>query len=124
MLDCTAGNGYDSLEMAKIVALGDGVGKLYVMDVQASTQADWMFAARSYSRVRIRFKGTGFAYRCGKMARHHPKEALRTRRVPTVGILKDLRALGRDSKARHTVVNDHVSHPRKKNICRAYVLLY
>lgn len=38
VLDCTAGNGYDSLEMAKIVALGDGVGKLYVMDVQASAQ--------------------------------------------------------------------------------------
>ena len=37
-MDCTAGNGYDSLEMAKIVALGDGVGKLYVMDIQASTR--------------------------------------------------------------------------------------
>ena len=40
VLDCTAGNGYDSLEMAKIVALGDGVGKLYVMDIQASTRTD------------------------------------------------------------------------------------
>lgn len=37
MLDCTAGNGHDSLELAKIVALNDGVGKLYVMDVQANT---------------------------------------------------------------------------------------
>ncbi|CAN0022771.1 unnamed protein product [Ectocarpus sp. 4 AP-2014] len=36
VLDCTAGNGHDSLELAKIVALKDGVGSLYVMDVQAS----------------------------------------------------------------------------------------
>ncbi|CBN76462.1 methylase-related [Ectocarpus siliculosus] len=34
VLDCTAGNGHDSLELAKIVALKDGVGSLYVMDVQ------------------------------------------------------------------------------------------
>ncbi|CAM9176309.1 unnamed protein product, partial [Ectocarpus fasciculatus] len=36
VLDCTAGNGHDSLELAKIVALKDGVGSLYIMDVQAS----------------------------------------------------------------------------------------
>lgn len=36
VLDCTAGNGHDSLELARIVALKDGVGSLYIMDVQAS----------------------------------------------------------------------------------------
>lgn len=34
VLDCTAGNGHDTLELAKIVALKDGMGKLYAMDVQ------------------------------------------------------------------------------------------
>ncbi|CAB1102748.1 unnamed protein product [Ectocarpus sp. CCAP 1310/34] len=35
VLDCTAGNGHDSLELAKIVALKDGVGSLYIMDERA-----------------------------------------------------------------------------------------
>eukprot|EP00903_Cladosiphon_okamuranus_P016720 g15412.t1 len=34
VLDCTAGNGHDSLELAKTIALKDGVGSLYIMDVQ------------------------------------------------------------------------------------------
>lgn len=38
MVDCTAGNGHDSLELAKIVALKDGVGKMYSIDVQASAR--------------------------------------------------------------------------------------
>lgn len=36
VLDCTAGNGHDSLELAKTIALKDGVGSLYIMDIQAS----------------------------------------------------------------------------------------
>lgn len=35
VLDCTAGNGHDSLELAKTIALKDGLGSLYAMDVQA-----------------------------------------------------------------------------------------
>ncbi|CAM9184177.1 unnamed protein product [Pylaiella littoralis] len=34
VLDCTAGNGHDSLALGKAVALKDGLGSLYVMDVQ------------------------------------------------------------------------------------------
>lgn len=37
VLDCTAGNGHDSLELAQIVALKDGVGKLYCIDIQVYT---------------------------------------------------------------------------------------
>lgn len=36
VLDCTAGNGHDSLELAKTIALKDGLGSLYIMDIQAS----------------------------------------------------------------------------------------
>lgn len=36
VLDCTAGNGYDSLELAKTIALKDGLGSLYIMDVQVN----------------------------------------------------------------------------------------
>eukprot|EP00752_Nemacystus_decipiens_P001247 g1246.t1 len=34
VIDCTAGNGHDSLELAKTIALKDGLGSLYIMDVQ------------------------------------------------------------------------------------------
>ncbi|CAM9884756.1 unnamed protein product, partial [Scytosiphon promiscuus] len=34
VIDCTAGNGYDSLELAKTIALKDGLGSLYIVDVQ------------------------------------------------------------------------------------------
>ena len=43
VVDCTAGNGHDTLELAKIVALNDGVGKLYVMDIQASEMLQFVW---------------------------------------------------------------------------------
>lgn len=36
VVDCTAGNGHDSLELAKIVAINDGIGSLFCIDVQVS----------------------------------------------------------------------------------------
>lgn len=55
MVDCTAGNGYDTLELAKIVALNDGQGKIYALDVQASARkrkaVQWRLFSCVYSCV-------------------------------------------------------------------------
>lgn len=48
VVDCTAGNGHDTVELARIVGLADGVGKLYCIDIQVTTRRD-----RS-SRVSVR----------------------------------------------------------------------